>query len=143
MHSISNFLLKSVRNNLNGLKLVFIYWLFYKKKIQANHSGHVSLKQLPKINIFKLIGLSGLIKTRKKNKDKKVLAVLIHHKCKDSLVWEAWVEWMVWVVWVVWADSLEWVVMIMMKMINKEILMILKSKKKLNKNLQHDCIKSP
>ena len=39
--------------------------------------------------------------------------------------------------------SLEWVVMIMMKMINKEILMILKSKKKLNKNLQHDCIKSP
>jgi hypothetical protein len=59
---------------------------------------------------------------KKKRKDKRVLVVLIHHKCKVSQVWVAWVAWV---------DSLEWVGMIEMKMMNnKEILMILKNRNK-------------
>jgi hypothetical protein len=56
---------------------------------------------------------------KKKRKDKKVLEVLIRHKCKASQVWVAWV------------DSLEWVVMIEMKMMNnKQTLMILINRNK-------------
>jgi len=141
MFWILSFSLKLIRKTQNGTKLVSICWSSSRRKMSMLHSGQDCSNQKKKINTFKLIGLSGLMKMSKKKIPIKASGDSILPKCKVyDLLFKTLEEWAEWVEWVEWEDLVK-----VMKMMNKATWMICKRKKswrvqnKRNKNKNHDA----
>lgn len=77
MSLLFNSMIALILRNLSGIKLGSIFLLFLLKNRLISHFGLESPNLMKRINISMLIGVNGLMKMKKKNKEIRDLEVWI------------------------------------------------------------------